>query len=83
MPGWINVPIRAETHERLNKAKGEEKKSFDKFVTELLNFKEQHTESPSKLDEILTELAIVKSERDELKDTCDHCILKDNTISRD
>lgn len=39
MPTWINIPLSFETHSRLSKIKGAEK-TFDKFVSELLDMYE-------------------------------------------
>lgn len=36
MPGWINIPIKIETHQRLNKVR-EKEQSFDKFINKLLD----------------------------------------------
>lgn len=37
MPGWINVPVRIETKERMDKLKNNTKKSSDKLINELLD----------------------------------------------
>jgi predicted CopG family antitoxin len=44
MPGWINVPVRIEVHDRLIKARGD--KSFSDFIDELLDTKESNTQQP-------------------------------------
>ncbi len=36
MPGWINMPIRIETRERIDKIK-KDGKSYDKFLNEVLD----------------------------------------------
>jgi len=40
MPGWINIPVRIEVHERLVKVRGD--KSFSDFIDGLLNEKVCH-----------------------------------------
>jgi hypothetical protein len=67
MAGWINVPVKVETHQRLLTIQQTDGLSFDKVITKLLDYKELHTESPEKWDDTLTELDIVKAERDDLK----------------
>jgi len=43
MPGWINVPVRIETRERLDKVK-QDKQSYDAVINELVNEHEEKVE---------------------------------------
>ena len=47
MPGWINVPVKVETRERLDKVK-QDKQSYDSIVNELVNLYEKENENENK-----------------------------------
>lgn len=37
MPGWINIPVKVETRERLDKVKGAKVQSYDSLINALID----------------------------------------------